>query len=266
MRVETLSDHAGGQLQKAEAALQEHHRRVAAHQAAVKDLRTRHVASRRWWQIGKRLAQRQELRQLQFGGPVLDERLVHRRAQQQAGVTAESHMTSALLQLSDDWLLFCGYTNRKGEVDRLLVGPGGVWAIEVKGRGVRVHVQGDRWTFEKFDRYGNLVGSGVLADAGGRSWGRQVSEVAAALGEFLRSRGVRVPIRTTVAVINGRASLGTFDSAGIDMLSIGPEYLLQRIRSEPPALSPEQCAEIARLVRRDHAFHSRSRDRQHRRR
>ncbi|GAB2630592.1 hypothetical protein GCM10027168_72660 [Streptomyces capparidis] len=203
---------------------------------------------------------------MRAAAPVLDDRLVHRRDQQRAGVTSEELMTSALLRLPDDWLLFRGYTNRKGEVDHLLVGPGGIWAIEVKGRAVRVHVQGDHWTFEKYDRYGNLVDSGVLADRRGRSWGRQVSEVAAALGEFLASRGMPVPVRTAVVVINDRARMGVFDNAAVDVLSIGPEHLLQCITGAPLALTPAQCAETARLVRRDHAFHSRPRDGQRRRR
>ncbi len=58
-----------------------------------------------------------------------------------------------------------------GEAGNLLVGPGGVWTIEVKVRAVRVHLGGDHWRFEKFDRYGNRVEQGVLADRRGRSWG-----------------------------------------------------------------------------------------------
>lgn len=92
-----------------------------------------------------------------------------------------------------------------GELDNLLLGPRGVWAIEVKGRGIRVNVNGDHWSFEKFDRYGNRVDQGVLTDRGGRSWGRQVTDIAADLDRFLRSRGEAVTIETAVVVMHHRA-------------------------------------------------------------
>ncbi len=85
------------------------------------------------WQLGKRLTQYQEVRELRGRAPVVDPQAEHRLAQQAAGVAAEDQMTVALQRLSDDWLLFRGYVNRRGEVDHLVVGPGGIWAIEVKG-------------------------------------------------------------------------------------------------------------------------------------
>ena len=36
--------------------------------------------------------------------------------------------------LDDSWTLFKGYRNRAGEIDYLLIGPTGLFAIEVKAR------------------------------------------------------------------------------------------------------------------------------------
>src|SRR4051794_6299689 len=80
-------------------------------------------------------------------------------------------------------------------MDHLLVGPGGVWAVEVKVRPVTINVAGDQWTFDKYDRYGNLVGHGALVDRRNRSWGRQVTEVAYELERFIFSRGVLTSVR-----------------------------------------------------------------------
>ena len=48
---------------------------------------------------------------------------------------------------------------------------------------------GDSWRFEKFDRFGNLVSRGTLADRGGRSPSVQLNEPADLLEQFLGSRG-----------------------------------------------------------------------------
>jgi hypothetical protein len=259
MLTEVLSDHPGRQLRRTEGAIERHRRDVATHLAAVADLRARHSASRRWWQFGKRLKQYFEVRELEAKAPVIDPALLQRRAQQEAGVLAEDTVTHALAELSDEWLLFRGYTNRSGEIDHLLVGPCGVWAIEVKGRNVCVHIQGDHWSYEKYDRYGNLVGHGALADGRGRSWGRQVSEPASALQTFLATRGVYTTVHTAVAVINDRASLGVCDNCSIDVVSIGTHYLLDSILARSPVLDAGTCHRIATLIRRDHAFHAQRR-------
>ena len=256
MIVEVLSDHPGDELRRADRAREDQSRSIEAHRVAVNELRVRHVASRRWWQIRTWLLQRAELHALQMRAPAVDLEMDRRRAQQAAGVHAEEQMTAELRSLSDDWRLFRGYANRRGEVDHLLIGPGGVWAVEVKLRRVRVHIDGDHWRFEKFDRYGNLVDQGTLADRGGRSWGRQVTEIAHDLETFLASRGCPVPVRTAVALLHDRAELGSHRDVQIDLFSVGSEPLLKRLHSEPTALDWPTRDAVSRLVRRDHAFHA----------
>ncbi|MDQ3607445.1 MAG: NERD domain-containing protein, partial [Actinomycetota bacterium] len=168
-------------------------------------------------------------------------------------------MTDALRVLSDDWVLFRGYANRRGEVDHLLIGHRGVWAIEVKARPVCVHVDGDRWSYEKFDRYGNRVDEGSLEDRRGRSWGRQVSDIAGDLEAFLRSRGQDVDVRTAVVILHDRATLGAVRGLEIDLVCAGAGYLLERLGDEAPVLDSPRCSAVARLVRRDHAFHAQRR-------
>jgi Nuclease-related domain len=47
--------------------------------------------------------------------------------------------------LDDDWTPLHGYRNRRGEIDHLLLGPRGLFAIEVKNINATVHIDGDRW-------------------------------------------------------------------------------------------------------------------------
>ena len=152
MIVEVLSDHPGQELRRVDTAYQQHQRCLAQHKEKVAELRARQRASRRWWQLARRVRHGAELRARERHAPQLDPGLDARRAQQASGVRGEEALTAAVGVLSDEWTLFRGYANRRGEVAHLLVGPGGVWAFEVKVRAVRVHVDGDRWWFEKFDR------------------------------------------------------------------------------------------------------------------
>lgn len=133
-----------------------------------------------------------------------------------------------------------------------------MWAVEVKRRGVRVHI-GDHWSFEKFDRYGNLRDSGALVDRGGRSWGRQVSDVAGELECFLASRGQPVTVRTAVVLLHERGELGSHRDVGVDLFSVGPGFLLERLHADEICHNASGRDAIARLVRRDHAFHAQRR-------
>ena len=78
----------------------------------------------------------------------------------------------------DEWVLFRGYRNRRGEIDHLLLGPRGLFAIESKHRNGTVGAVGDRWSYVKYD---NPVEHGEMTDAQGRSPSEQVSQPAAEL-------------------------------------------------------------------------------------
>jgi len=259
--VETLSDHPGAEL----AATRQTMADQQAHRVAALDLRARQAASRRWWQLGKRLAHAREWRAFVARRPAPDPHIRSRLAQQAAGVDAEDAMTAALQPLPDSWTLFRGYQNRRGEIDHLLAGPGGVWAIEVKGRGIHVYVNNDKdWKYDKFDRYGNLVDQGPLTDNRGRSWGLQVLEPAGDLQAFLASRGVAVAIHTAVILMHDRASVGWFRNSNVDVLSAGPGHLFSKLRSQAKILDAATVDQVVALVRRDHQFHAGKRSQRHR--
>jgi hypothetical protein len=254
--IEVLSNYPVAAVRTTELEFIDQHRRVAEHGRAVANLEARHADSRRWWQVRKRLAQAREVQKLRAAAPIVDPSVERRLAQRQAGVAAEDQVTIALQSLSDDWLLFRGYANRRGEVDHLAVGPGGIWAIEVKYRGVRVHVSGDQWRYEKFDRYGNLVEQGMLVDRGGRSWGRQVTEIARDLETFLSRRMGGVAVQTAVVVIHDRAELGSLWNSPINALSIGTDHLLNLLWHAPITLDADNRSKAVQLIRRDHTFHA----------
>ena len=106
-----------------------------------------------------------------------------------AGIAGEQLVATELGAADDSWTLLRGYRNRRGEIDHLLLGPRGLFAIEVKNLNATVHVDGDRWRADKYDRYGNLVEQRVIVDRMGRSPSVQLNEPADDLERFLAGRG-----------------------------------------------------------------------------
>jgi hypothetical protein len=177
------------------------------------------------------------------------------------GVRGEDALAWALSGLPDEWVMLRGYRNRRGETDHLLVGPHGVWAIEVKLRRVRLHVNGDQWWYEKLDRYGNTVETGWATDAGGRTWARQVSDVADDLAAWLHRNHHDVPVHTAVMLMHEQAQLGRCENVPIDVVATNPELLVREIRRRSAPINADDCAAIVALIRRDHQFHHNRRKR-----
>lgn len=182
---------------------------------------------------------------------------IHGRYQQQAaGVEGEDALESGLARLSDEWVMLRGYRNRRGETDHVLVGPLGLWMVEVKRRRVRINAVGDQWWYEKLDRRGNVVETGWAVDGGGRSWARQVNEIARDLAAWLARRGHRVQVRTAVMIMHEYAQLGRCENPTVDLVGFQPQHLLDAIANCASPLSPADCREIVRLTERDHHFHN----------
>lgn len=271
MRVEVLSDYGGQQIQQTELRLQDAAANTAAwetwHRQAQVDLQ----AARRDKPLWKRMiamstpAERnalahvqgawQEVRRADFE----TQRLYGRRQQQAAGAWGENALVWALSGLPHDWVMLRGYRNKRGETDHVLVGPTGLWAVEVKFRRVRLNVAGDYWWYEKLDSRGNVVGTGPAVDNGGRSWARQVNDVARDLMWWLARNGYQVPVNTAVMLMHERALIGRCEQVNVSLLANRPEYLLNELVQRPPTLSPDSREEIVRLIRRDHQYHAKRR-------
>ena len=169
-----------------------------------------------------------------------------------AGLAGEELVATGLnRKLDDEWTLIRGYRNRRGEIDHLLLGPGGVVAIEVKYRNATVHCDGDDWRFDKYDNYGNLVEQGRITDGRGRSPSVQLNEPADALEELLRSRGHRVPVQRVVLFTHPRSRIGTCRRATVHAAT-SPDYVLDLISRAAPSLTARQLGTIRHLIEHDH--------------
>ena len=185
------------------------------------------------------------------------EQLGHDVEAQRAGVHGEESFvaTMRLLCPDDDVTLLCGYRNRKGEVDGVLITPSGVWLVEVKNCNVELDIDGTRWKATEVDNWGNIKDRYPAADSTGRSWARQVLEPARDLERWLSRNGLDVPVHTAVMLIHDRASITRVENPAVDLVSTRPEVLIDAITSAPPGLFDGQRQAVIELITRDHRHH-----------
>ncbi len=269
MRIEYLSEHVRKMLRETEERKRRASEdtnaartRVAEAEAELKAARARLPRWRRLIPIAsaeeKQARRDLEKARLDLQAARLGERRIGQEIEQQtAGVRGERALADELLAtLDDDWIAFAGYCNRRGEADFVVVGPPGIWVVEVKNRTVRLRVDGDDWRWQKLDRMGNSVERGLALDKGNRTWGRQVGDVADALASWLESEGQRVPMRTAVLLMHERASIGRIRDAGVDLVSTGSRSLLQEMTGAADAVDAGARRTIEKLIRRDHGYHN----------
>jgi len=173
-----------------------------------------------------------------------------------AGIAGEQLVANELSQvLGDEWVLFHGYRNRRGEIDHLLLGPGGLFAIEVKHRNATVYVDGDDWRYEKFDQWGNLVDQGSIEDRTGRSPSVQVNESADELERFLGSRGQEVSITRIVILNHPRSRVGGQRDLTV-RVGTSTAYVAGLVNASLAEWPDSRRGQLERLIERDHHFHA----------
>ena len=234
MLIEYLSDHAGNMLRKTEA---QHGRALRAEAVATEALASARgewkAASRRKPILSRLLrvesgAEYEAKLNFDHASRTLTEasanrnELENRVQQQRAGVAGEDALALALARLSDDWVMLRGYRNRRGETDHVLIGPMGLWAVEVKAYHARLYVHGNQWWFERLDRWGNVVAREAAVDRTGRTWARQVNEVANDLARSLERARHRIKINRAVMLLHERASLGRCHKPNVDLAGTNP--------------------------------------------
>jgi hypothetical protein len=269
MRIRDLSDHVGDLTREAEARLGEA-RDVTDQARQFVRTAERAYRSARWGpEMWRRVlflpspAQEHAERTLEledrrfFRTLAVEQRAYDEVEQLTAGQQGEQILTDALApELDDDWILYTGYRNQRGETDGLLVGPSGMWGVEVKHYRARLHVDGERWWYERLDANGSVVATGDAADTGGRSWGRQARDVADSLEGWLRQNEIPNRIRTVVYITHPRGWVGTVRHPCVDLVIDHQRALLDDIAASDRYLEAELRERIEALVERDHAHHN----------
>ena len=271
MKVEVLSDHVGDQYRRLAveisantANLRTCHDRLKQTKRELRSVRRRKSLLKRLFRIRtdeERRAQRavEDVIDAIARKHRLHHELEQRRLKLAGGLKGEQELQARLSRLSDEWRYLAGYKNGAGEVDAILIGPPGVWAVETKSQRAHLHVDGEEWWFDKYDKYGNVVDTKRAVDGSGRNWGRQASDPARRLETWLARNGFDVRIRTAVVLTNPRASLGRIRGQQVDLITCDPRDLVRGRRFKTAVFSGAECSAIADLIRRDHEYHQGSR-------
>jgi hypothetical protein len=267
MRFVPLSDHPGDMLAQARRereaaggkAGERYRRELAAYQRRIGQARERRdqaqaarnlLSGLRWGLIAwwRRLAR--PPRPPAALGPSHGEEAI------KGGIRGEQEVADVLRgALGDAWALVKGYRNRRGEIDYLLLGPAGLFAIEVKYVNGTFAITRERWRYVRYDRYGNQVGAGLLQDARRRPPNVQLAEPVAALEQFLASRGQPARLRPVVLLNHPKAKVSQCAAdVGVEVLTATVQ-LRDLVRAADEQISARKLADIERLVIRDHHFH-----------
>jgi hypothetical protein len=265
-RRQAAADRERAEYRKAFARHEEALARHSARLTALREDRDRARAERRWFSWAKtavvtwRTGQRRPRPPVQPGArPAATQHSVaDEEAILTAGITGE-HIVAAGLGavLGDEWTLLHGYRNRRGEIDHILLGPRGMFTIEVKYRNATVDIDGDQWRFCKYDHYGNLVEQGWITDRRGRSPSVQLNEPTAELERFLRSRGHPVKARRAVILTHPRSALGQCRNVTVDLVATSTSRLINLVSGSPAIFGTAQVSELEKLVVHDHQFNQR---------
>jgi len=270
MRSIELSDHAGDMLAKSRQATQArsgtgYRRDLAAYERHVAEARDRRDAARAqgrllaWLRWGMVAALRSRKRAPR---PPATVTLTDDEGALEGGVRGEQEAADQLgRKLNDAWLLIKGYRNARGEIDYLLLGPGGLFAIEVKYINGTFSITRERWRYVKFDRYGNAVEQGVVEDHGRRHRppNIQLSEPAELLEGFLARFGQPVRLQPVVLLNHPNARIARCDDdLGVRVLT-STDRLARLALGGSAKIGAAQLTDIERLIRRDHDFHNKRR-------
>lgn len=179
-----------------------------------------------------------------------------------AGAEGEQRVADVLRNLLDDeWVLVSGYKNRGGEIDKLLLGPSGALAIEIKFVNGCVSCYGDRWWRDKYDKYGNLVEVNLpITDRRGRSPSAQVNDATDQLQSFLRKRGITLRIARAVILCHPASSIGEIRAPTVDLIATLEELTAARLLTTVSGgLGGSDVRAVLALLKKDHQFHARAR-------
>jgi hypothetical protein len=266
MRLVELSDHPGTLLRDIQRgrdaddqrALARHDRELAKHQARLARARARRDQARarhRWWTWIRASLAVLALRRTVPRPPVPGRGRSGQEESIAAGMAGEQLVATELgAVLGDEWILFRGYCNVRGEIDHLLLGPRGLFAVEVKFHNATVYINGDEWQFDKFDRWGNRVEHGRIEDRTGRSPSVQLNEPADELEKFLSSRAQPVRITRIVILNHPRSRIGGERRATVQVAT-SPQHIVDLARESRSGLNHGRLTQIASLIERDHRFH-----------
>lgn len=189
--------------------------------------------------------------------PVLEQQGKQERVWESGGMGERIVFDYLAERLDDDWTLISGYRNSKGEIDHVVVGPYGVYAIEIKYINGVVYCNGDHWWSDKYDNYGNLVEQGVpITDKRGRSPSKQLNDSANMLQLFLSKRCGIPRVHRSVILSYHKSRLGELSNITVDAIATVQNFDLARLFTYSTTILDVRAVDrVIQAIRKDHEFH-----------
>lgn len=204
------------------------------------------------WQQWRRVARLEKsLREIRAYKPAPLQTSVE-EMQAQAGSEAECRVDAFLASaLGERWTLIAGYRGPGGEIDRILIGPYGIYAIEIKGNRGVIESDGRNWWAKRYGRRGDLLEIKTLP----RAPDMQLLKAATPLQRWLDKNGIEQRITTVVLFAADDTRIGRMDGScadvvtTLDTLDLG---LLFDPESDQERLTASLRERIVRLAVKDH--------------
>ena len=174
-----------------------------------------------------------------------------------AGNYGEQMVREKLSALSDEYVLFSGYKNQKGEIDQILVGPHCVLCIEIKYTNGRIFSNGDRWWRDVYDNYSNLKKENdPIADRGGRGPSAQLNASADMLEVFLRRNGLGQKVYRAVVFSHEKSELQSIKASTVDIVTDLKSFAIFGLLNQLRRSSKVVHVPVAvAMIEKDHVFH-----------
>lgn len=159
-----------------------------------------------------------------------------------AGAAGEAVLPQLLRSLPDSYTLLNGVPvpGSRADIDHVLVGPNGIWAIEAKNHVGMVQCVGEAWGYSRLGRGGIPVAGHIGSPS------EQAQRHAAALERFLHRRNVVEQVQPVVVFTHPRVELSIEQpTVPIFRAKDGPQFFAQGKQF----LSPRQTAQIVETLR-----------------
>jgi|GEM_PF-5770496 len=159
-----------------------------------------------------------------------------------AGAAGEAVLPQLLRPLPDTWTLLNGVPTpgAHADIDHVLVGPTGVWAIEAKHHVGMVQCVGDAWGYTRLGA-GGIPQEGHIGNPS-----QQARRAAAALEHYLQRRDLPVSVQPLVVFTHPHVVLTIEEPT---LLILRATDVLGFVSTQRPLLSSADSVRVVELIR-----------------
>ncbi|HYA15536.1 MAG TPA: nuclease-related domain-containing protein [Syntrophales bacterium] len=163
-------------------------------------------------------------------------------------------------RLNDEWAILAGYRNVRGEIDRLLVGLGGIFAMEIKNIKGNVSCSGNDWK-RSFYIDGIPKEEPIIDgkdDGKRRGPGRQLNEPADVLEKYLNKTFPSCRICRIIVFTHEKTKLGSLEGHAMDeVVLLGNWQLEETLEKSSFRMTGPELEKMVRKIENSHQFHDR---------